>query len=289
VTLTVTPPEGVELGLGEPIVDVEAFIDGVLIGGFRKLDRPPVPLHKPHEKGYAESEIIIDPYPPQQGVTTQVSTVVQNTSDESMTIDLEFGWAKFGMGIPFTTTGMSPYTRSVTLGPAMTQTVGISWQPSLSGHQCVLIMLSDPEGIYGPQRSQRNVDVAERPPCGETSFFTFTVYNDTPFSATVDIGLITFNVPADWEVTTIPSDTLLLDKFSSGVVAVMVTIPCPPTALARDAFHDILAIQQQAGSLPTVDVEGYIEGELVGGIEIQFAEQAAEPDTFIYLPVVKKP
>jgi hypothetical protein len=289
VTLTVTPPEGVELGLGEPIVDVEAFIDGRLIGGFRKLDRPPVPLHKPHEKGYAESEIIIDPYPPKLGVPSLVSTVVQNTSAETMTIDLEFGWAVFGMGIPFTTTGMSPYTRSLTLGPTMTQTVGISWQPSLPGHQCVMIMLSDPEGVYEPQRSQRNVDVVERPPCGETRVFTFTVYNDSPYSATVDIGTITFNVPADWQVTTIPSDTLLLDAFSSGVVTVQVLIPCPPTHLAWDAYYDILAIQEEAGSVPTVDVEGYIEGELVGGIEIQFAEPAAPPRTFIYLPVLHKP
>jgi hypothetical protein len=150
-------------------------------------------------------------------------------------------------------------------------------------------MLSDPEGVYEPQRSQRNVDVVERPPCGQTRVFTFTVYNDSPFSATVDIGLITFNVPADWQVTTIPSDTLLLDAFSSGVVTVMVTIPCPPTALARAALYDILATQEEAGSVPTVDVEGYIEGELVGGIEIQFAEQAAGPDTFIYLPLMMNP
>ena len=39
----------------------------MLIGGFRKMDIPPVPIHKPHERGYAESEIIIDPEPPQQG------------------------------------------------------------------------------------------------------------------------------------------------------------------------------------------------------------------------------
>jgi hypothetical protein len=289
VTLTVSPPEEVELGLGEPIVDVEAFVDGELIGGFRKLDRPPVPLHKPHEKGYAESEIVIDPYPPKLGSPSQVSTVVQNTSDETMTINLEFGWAKFGLGIPFTTTGMTPYTRSVTLGPAMTQTVGISWQPALPGPQCVMIILSDPNGTYEPQHSQRNVDVVERPPCGVTKVFTFTVHNDSAFTNTVDIGMITFNVPADWQVATMPSDTLVLDPLSSGVVTVSVQIPCPPTDLARDVFYDMLAIQQEAGSVPTVDVEGYIEGDLVGGIELQFADQGVLYDTFVYLPAVIKP
>jgi hypothetical protein len=38
-----------------------------------------------------------------------------------------------------------------------------------------------------------------------------------------------------------------------------------------------------------VDVEGYIDGELVGGIELQFAGQEAPPRTFIYLPVLHKP
>ncbi|MFN2222028.1 MAG: hypothetical protein ACK2UH_05720, partial [Candidatus Promineifilaceae bacterium] len=67
------------------------------------------------------------------------------------------------------------------------------------------------------------------------------------------------------------------------------TIPCPPTDLAWDAFYDILAIQEESGSVPTVDVEGYIAGELVGGIEIQFAEPEVPPRTFIYLPVLHKP
>jgi len=70
------PPREEPLGIGEPIVDVEAFVEGRLIGGFRKLDRPPIPIHKPHERGYAESEISIDPYPPQQGQPTRVSAVV---------------------------------------------------------------------------------------------------------------------------------------------------------------------------------------------------------------------
>ena len=39
-----------------------------LLGGFRKLDIPPIPLHKPHERTYAESEISIDPYPPKLGL-----------------------------------------------------------------------------------------------------------------------------------------------------------------------------------------------------------------------------
>jgi hypothetical protein len=283
VTLTVVPPPDAPLGTGEPIVDVEAFMDGRLIGGFRKLDRPPVPIHKPGERGYAESEIRIDPYPPEQGLSTSVSAVVQNTSDEEMTIELEFGWADFGMGIPFTTTGMAPPTRTVTLGAGMTTTVGVTWTPSQGGHQCVQVRLSDPSGTYEPQLSQRNVDVAERPPCGVTRVFSFTVYNDSPFTVTVDLGMVTFNVPPEWEVTTVPSDTMEIGPFGEGVVTVLVHIPCPGTTTALRAQQEVAAMQEAAGGVPTIDVEGYVEGELVGGIEIQFE---GEEEQTIYLPVV---
>ncbi|MBN2391882.1 MAG: hypothetical protein JXR84_14235, partial [Anaerolineae bacterium] len=276
VTLVVTPPVGIELGTGEPIVDVEAFVEGELIGGFRKLDRPPVPIHKPHEKSYAESEIMVEPYPPQVDVDSLVSTVIQNASDVTQTINLEFGWADFGMGIPFTTTGMVPYTRSVTLAPEMTQTASVTWTPAQAGHQCVQVWLTDPSGVYEPQRSQRNVDVAERPPCGQTRVFTFTVYNGTSASVTVYVGMITFNVPAEWQITVTPSPTLELNPWSEGVITVEVLIPCPPLTRALFDAYAIDAIQQAAGSVPTIDVESYISGTLVGGIEIQFVGEAAE-------------
>ena len=283
VTLTVTAPLGARLGTGEPIVDVEGYIEGRLIGGFRKLDRPPIPIHKPHEKGYAESEISIAPYPLQVGQDAWFSTVIQNTSGVTGTVDLEFGWARFGMGIPFTTTGISPSWRSVTLGPGLTDTVGVTWTPIYSGPHCVIVRLSDPDETYEPQQSQRNVYVEERPVCGETKTYAFTVYNDSDVTATVDIGLITFDVPGDWEVTTVPSDTLELGPYEEGTVTVIVKIPCTRALGASHTLGEIYALQAQAGSQPTIDVEGYIDGELVGGIEIQFAGEITRK---VYLPIV---
>jgi hypothetical protein len=283
VTLTVTPTADAELATGAPIVDVEAFVDGELLGGFRKLDIPPIPIHKPHEKSYAESEISIDPYPPQLGTRSLVSTVLQNNSDVTATVDLEFGWARFGMGIPFTSTGMVPYTRSVELGPMLTATAEVTWTPTYSGHQCVLVKLTDPEGELEEQWSQRNVDVAEQPPCGQTKVFTLTIYNDSPLTVTVDIGMMTFNVPADWEVTLTPSSTMQLDEFDEGVVTVTVKIPCPTTVRALRALDEIADLQSASSSVPTIDVEGYIDGELVGGIEIQLP---ASTRSKLYLPLI---
>jgi hypothetical protein len=270
VVLTVTPPADLPTGW-QPIVDVEAYIGAENVGGFRKMDFPPVPIHKPHEKGYAESEI---------------STVVYNTSDVTMTVKLEFGWAKFGMGIPFSTTGIMTPTRWVTLAPGTATTVSVPWTPAQSGHQCVRVLLSDAADLYDPQESQRNVDVEERAFCG-TNVFSFTVYNDSLLTATVDIGLITFNVPEGWEVSTIPSDTLELAPFTSGVVIVVVKIPCPSAPSDMLDLQEMYALQQEASSVPTVDVEGYVAGDLVGGIELQFSSDVEWPHA-IYLPVVMR-
>lgn len=286
VTLTVTPSEDAELGNGEPIVDVEAFVDGELIGGFRKMNIPPFPLHKPHEKGYAESEIVIEPYPPKLGEETIVSTVIQNNGDVVKSVNLEFGWAKFGMGIPFTTTGMSPYASAVTVEPGMTETVTTNWIPSMSGHQCVIIKLTDPDEVYEPQESQRNIYIEDQPPCDHTQVFTFTVYNDSEYTATVDVGSITFNVPQDWKITVVPSPTLDLDPFSDEVVTVTVNIPCPSTYTEIFSQDTVQAIQAQAGSVPTIDVEGYNKGVLVGGIELQFPTALDTLWRYIFLPII---
>ncbi|MFZ6030427.1 MAG: hypothetical protein ACOYYS_22185 [Chloroflexota bacterium] len=286
ITLTVTPSLGAALGDGGPIVDVVGFVDGEIIGGFRKLNIPPFPLHKPHEKNYAESEILIDPYPPMQGQPVTVSTVIQNNGDFAETIDVAFYWAKFGMGIPFTNTFLAPPIRSVNIGAHMTQTVWTTWTPQYAGSQCVEIELHDPEGIYQTQYSQRNVHVERNAPCNHTSVFSFTVYNDSPFSATVDTGLITFNVPPDWQITVTPSPTLELAPFSEGIVTVSVLIPCPPDFLSRLSREFIQIVQAASGSVPTIDVEGYAKGVLLGGIELQFPDNAYAPLEKIYLPTI---
>ena len=271
VTLTVTAPLGAELGTGEPIVDVEAYVDGKLLGGFRKLDVPPVSVHKPHEKSYAETEIIVDPYPPQAGQETRVSAVLHNTGDVPVVVNVEFGWADFGMGIPFSNVGMVPPVQMVTLAPSALTSVDSAWTPTQSGHQCILVRLTDPEGQLDPQESQRNVHVAEPPPCGETKVFTFTIYNDSPSPVTVDLGLITFNVPSDWEVTTNPTGSVLVGPHDEVEIKVIVKIPCPPSLQVADI------LQRVGGGVPTIDVEGYISGVLKGGIQIQFGEIITEP------------
>jgi hypothetical protein len=284
VTLTVSPTNDAILGTGEPIVDVEAYVEGELLGGFRKLDIPPMPIHKPHEKDYAETELSIEPDPPRLGEEAKVSVVLQNNGPTKTKATVEFGWAKFGMGIPFSTAGMDPYTRTVEADPGTTVTTWVTWTPVFSGPHCVMVKLIDPEGDYEDVISRRNVDVEDQPPCGETRTFTLTVYNDQPTAVTVEIGKILFDVPADWQISTEPSETLELEPLTEGTILVTVIIPCPTTRQAVLAQQELAALQQGAGGVPTIDVEGYVDGELVGGIELQFPPRWL----YVYLPVILK-
>ena len=54
---------------------------------------------------------------------------------------------------------------------------------------------------------------------------------------------------------------------------------------ALQALQATRTLQAEAGSLPTVDVEGYVDGDLKGGIEIRFSGDVEWPAS-IYLPMV---
>ena len=66
----------------------------------------------------------------------------------------------------------------------------------------------------------------------------------------------------------------------------MVMIPCPTTLQAARAQQEMYAVQENADNGSTIDLEGYIDGELVGGIEIQFPSELE--DHLVYLPVILK-
>ena len=101
--LTVTPPGGAALPPdGTPIVDIEAFVGDKMLGGIRKIYRPPVPLHRLPDPIYAEREITVHPYPPRAGEPTEICAELRNITDQPQNVAVTFFWAKFGIGLPFT-------------------------------------------------------------------------------------------------------------------------------------------------------------------------------------------
>jgi hypothetical protein len=136
-------------------IDLLGYINGALIGGVRKIDRPPLapPVQEAH---YAESEISVNPVPPVVGQPTQVCTTINNPTDVDMTVSVTFNWADFGAGIGFTPIK----TVSNVVVPAHgSQTVCVTWVPVASGtlHKCIEIQIH--QDGYTDVYSQRNLDL----------------------------------------------------------------------------------------------------------------------------------
>jgi hypothetical protein len=101
VVLTVTPPADLPTGW-QPIVDVEAYIGAENVGGFRKVFRPPILLHRSPGPPYAEEEISIHPYPIIPSCPTDVCVELRNPTPEPQDALVFFSWSHFGIGLPFT-------------------------------------------------------------------------------------------------------------------------------------------------------------------------------------------
>jgi len=295
-TLTVRPPapstdpdelkrQLAGLADGLPIADVEAYINGELIGGIRKIARPPIPLHRLQDRPYSESEIGVTPYPLVAGQPAAVTADIINTGDETQTIRVLFGVANFGMGIPFTTTGIITHSVVVTLGPGISQTVMTVWNPPASGHWCIQIILQDPNNQYPDQRSQRNVEVVRRTwlPCQP---FTkdFLLQNPTPLTVTVTLGASAINLPLGWTYSTSITETTL-NPYQSITVTLTITPPCSLTGAPVSA--EALLDTGGASGPAEINVEAYADGKLlIDGAGIQVQLELPVLDKKIYLPIV---
>jgi hypothetical protein len=279
--MTLTPPaDPAELPVdGDPVVDVEAYVKGNLIGGIRRVWRPPVPLGQLGELSYAESEIMINPDPPVAGQPATFAAQVRNNSDLTQTIALKFGWANFGFGIPFTTTSVVPTQTVITLSPHMTSTVSAQWTPPYSDHFCVQIILINAQ--TGEElHSQRNVDAIEVPETQCESFVKeFWLQNATPLTVTVTLGTNAINLPPGWTYSITPTEVVLA-PYEGITATVVITPPCE-----LDMPGWISGFTEDGNlSPPTIRVEGYDQnGGLVGGVELQLIAVVQQP---IYLPLV---
>ncbi len=180
VILTVIPPVG-PLGSGCHI-DLKAYINGVLIGGVRKIDRPPVDV--PTEPHFAEREITVNPDPPVVGESTQLCVTLTNPTNVDQTVNVTFAAADFGAGIPFTPIQT---VNNVVIPANGSITRCITWTPGTGGtlHRCVRVQVS--QAGYRDVYSQRNLNVRRlRPvPVFPIDLPTFSVRN--PLSNTANI------------------------------------------------------------------------------------------------------
>ena len=165
-----------------PLVDIEAFINVNPIGGFRKIYRPPVPLHVPSDPIYAEREIQVSPYPPQAGEPTEICVELRNHTSEEQTLAVDFLWAEFGIGLPWHLLN----TKDPVVLPAHSLSKQcVMWVPAHGGRFGfeVALRLAGHEPIY----SQRVIDVGEIILPNQPTQFEFMVANPLRFPITVTL------------------------------------------------------------------------------------------------------
>ena len=128
---------------------------------FSKIYRPPVPIHRPRDPVYAESEIGVDPYPVIPGQPVKLSVEVFNPTNQDQIVTATFAIADFGIGLPFSTVNIIVPNPIRIFVPAHGAARGhVIWTPpNRWGKFCVEVTLE----IAGhePIWSRRNIDVGE--------------------------------------------------------------------------------------------------------------------------------
>jgi hypothetical protein len=251
VTLTVTPPAGVDLPSDySPILDIEGYNGLQLIGGFRKVFRPPVALHTLPDSVYAEREISINPYPLEAGRPTEVCAELHNPTADPREVLIHFSAGAFGIGILFSSI-YSPHT--IDLDAFSEERECMLWIPPITANASFQVMLE--QTGYAPQYSQRNMGIVSSLLPGVPYELTFIVRNPLGSIETVTLGIIPkLNA---WSIGL--SEDVLSNMLGGEIRLVTLTVTPP---IGQDLPR---------GFTPLLDVEGFIGSNPIGGIEIVYA------------------
>jgi len=141
VTLTATPPTNLPCRRRRAGRGCRGLHRAHADRRFRKEYHPPVPVHQPRDPVYAESEIFLDPYPTQIGLPTLLGAIVYNPTPFTQRVTATLSVAHFGIGMPFTTTGILTPTMVVDVPPMGMAKVKTIWIAHLRGLFCVQVEL----------------------------------------------------------------------------------------------------------------------------------------------------
>jgi hypothetical protein len=210
---------------------------------------PPVTFPN-EEPPYVETEVTIYPYPIVTGHPTELSVQVRSlaTTTQVVTVSFQTSSERFGIGIPFSTLPVPGNPRVVTLPPGATVEVKLNWVPFGSGHYCIQVKV---EGTgFAPLYTQRNIDVMEDLQPGVTDELTFAVAN--PTAASANITLTVDNDCPSWLAYVDPDHFLNVAPNSAQILTATLHVT-PPT-------------DRPLGTRCHIDVQGWVNGKLIGGI-----------------------
>jgi hypothetical protein len=209
---------------------------------------PVIPTNR--EPPYAEEEVQVYPYPLVTGHPTQLSVRLRSLSAAAQTVTVTFQTSpdRFGIGLSYGALPVPGNPRVVTLPPHGVIQVQLDWTPVTSGHYCIQVKI---EGAgFSPIYTQRNLDVSEDLRPGITDDLTFSVGN--PTSVTADIDLVVDNTCPGWTASVEPVSLSSVGPADSDIRTVTLHVTPPLSGILGTGCH--------------IDVQGWIGGQLIGGI-----------------------
>ncbi len=285
-TVTPTAPLGTECH-----VDVQGWIGEDLIGGYRKIDIPPV--HLPHASPpWEEREISTIPIQPVVNVTNTLCVELINPLTVTKVVTAVFSEADFGAGIGFTTIA----TRVISLPPLSIDRYCVDWFPVYGPgrglHRCLLVTLKQPG--WRDVHSQRNLDVVRPSLAGmRAAMFLLTVPsegvfvgNDTGGTVGLSFRIRPFGLPPDRAIQLanvaggpLPGTLAPGQQVHVELRAILIGLAQDQMAIpaAGPVAEDL--VQAQYGDHARVEVEVLFDGQPHSGftIEIQPPAQAFLP------------
>jgi len=201
---------------------------------------------------YLAASIFVAPDPPVYGGNTTIGVTLRNPYEYRINISrIDFQLSGLTVGGYFTSIGC---LSDVSLEANETRMFSINWLANVGGHHCVKVVLS-----YSPttQAIQRNIDVQRNRIPGERGEVRFSLKNPYETSRKMTIRIREERLPSSWRIQIVINgriyDTAQEIEFYMA---------------AGEEFNVILRIfsDSTVPSIAVIDVEGYIDGKLVGGI-----------------------
>jgi uncharacterized repeat protein (TIGR01451 family) len=208
------------------------------------VECPPVGFPN-DQPSFAEDEIQIHPYPLVTGMPSEIKVRVSNYSGSPQAVNVAFQTSpgRFGIGLEYGTFDQ----RQVTIPAHGNVILSTHFTPVSSGHYCIQVVVTGP-GLAEPLVTQRNIDVTENLQPGVEDKLEFPVRNPTITTAT--INLVVDNTCPGWVAWVDPA---VLSNMAPGEVSSATLYVTPPSpALLGTACH--------------IDVQGWIGGQLIGGL-----------------------
>ncbi len=224
---------------------------------------PPEPIP------YVAGSIFVIPYPPVYGQNTTIGVTLHNPYNHTLNISrVDFQMSGLTVGGYFTSVG---YLSDISLQENETHVFSIYWNATASGHHCIRVVLT-----YSPttQAMQRNIDIEDDVVQGGTGQVPFKLVN--PFEASKEMTIkvkkqLPVGCQAELEINGHIYDT------SSDIV---IDVP------AGQELNAVLRIETSSITLGdgVVDVEAYIDGQLIGGVRKTMQTIAPNPRISVHGP-----